>query len=233
MGLAVLSESAVSSVLPYLALAAGRTVMAIGTPAARALPPTLVPGRAAAQRDDAAFHRLAVRAGARPGPGRRAVRRLARAGLRSRRWPVPARVGVRDHDPGTAGRGGRRDRNAGLAPARERAGGAAVRRADPDAARRDPARPARRSVRRRRGAAAGFRPVDPACWPGGPRHPARRAGRGRAGRGRGTDPQAAGRRAGHRLLLVVALFGGSIIVFGLSRIFALSLVMLPSAASRT
>jgi MFS family permease len=45
-GLAVLSRSAVSSVLPYLALAAGAgTVMAIGTPAARALPPTLVPAR--------------------------------------------------------------------------------------------------------------------------------------------------------------------------------------------
>ena len=44
VGLAVLSRSAVSSVLPYLALAAGAgTVMAIGTPAARALPPTLVP----------------------------------------------------------------------------------------------------------------------------------------------------------------------------------------------
>jgi len=43
-GLAVLSRSAVSSVLPYLALAGGAgTVMAIGTPAARALPPTLVP----------------------------------------------------------------------------------------------------------------------------------------------------------------------------------------------
>jgi MFS family permease len=45
-GLAGLSESAVSSVLPYLALAAGAgTVMAIGTPAARAMPPTLVPAR--------------------------------------------------------------------------------------------------------------------------------------------------------------------------------------------
>jgi len=44
VGLAVLSRSAVSSVLPYLALAAGAgTVMAIGTPAARALPPTLIP----------------------------------------------------------------------------------------------------------------------------------------------------------------------------------------------
>jgi MFS family permease len=44
VGLALLSRSAVSSVLPYLALAAGAgTVMAIGTPAARALPPTLVP----------------------------------------------------------------------------------------------------------------------------------------------------------------------------------------------
>jgi MFS family permease len=43
-GLAVLSESGVSSVLPYLALAAGAgTVLAIGTPAARAMPPTLVP----------------------------------------------------------------------------------------------------------------------------------------------------------------------------------------------
>jgi MFS family permease len=45
-GLAVLSESAVSSVLPYLALAAGAgTVLAVGTPAARAMPPTLVPAR--------------------------------------------------------------------------------------------------------------------------------------------------------------------------------------------
>src|SRR6202034_4464218 len=44
VGLAVLSRSAVFSVLAYLALAAGAgTVMAIGTPAARALPPTLVP----------------------------------------------------------------------------------------------------------------------------------------------------------------------------------------------
>ena len=44
VGLAVLSQSSVSSVLPYLALAAGAgTVMAIGTPAARAMPPTLVP----------------------------------------------------------------------------------------------------------------------------------------------------------------------------------------------
>ena len=42
-GLAVLSESSPSSVLPFLALAAGAgTVMAIGTPAARAMPPTLV-----------------------------------------------------------------------------------------------------------------------------------------------------------------------------------------------
>jgi MFS family permease len=45
-GLAVLSRSGVSSVLPYLALAAGAgTVLAVGTPAARALPPTLVPAR--------------------------------------------------------------------------------------------------------------------------------------------------------------------------------------------
>jgi MFS family permease len=44
VGLAVLSRSHVSSVLPYLSLAAGAgTVMAIGTPAARAMPPTLVP----------------------------------------------------------------------------------------------------------------------------------------------------------------------------------------------
>jgi MFS family permease len=42
-GLAALSESSPSSVLPYLALAAGAgTVMVIGTPAARAMPPTLV-----------------------------------------------------------------------------------------------------------------------------------------------------------------------------------------------
>jgi len=43
-GLATASRSPVSSVLPYLALAGGAgTVMAIGTPAARAMPPTLVP----------------------------------------------------------------------------------------------------------------------------------------------------------------------------------------------
>ena len=44
VGLAVLSASAVTSVLPYLALAAGAgVVMATGTPASRAMPPTLVP----------------------------------------------------------------------------------------------------------------------------------------------------------------------------------------------
>jgi MFS family permease len=43
-GLVALSELSVSSVLPYLALATGAgTVMALGTPAARAMPPTLVP----------------------------------------------------------------------------------------------------------------------------------------------------------------------------------------------
>ncbi|HET9898030.1 MAG TPA: MFS transporter [Streptosporangiaceae bacterium] len=44
LGLAALSASAVTSVLPYLALAAGAgVVMATGTPAARAMPPALVP----------------------------------------------------------------------------------------------------------------------------------------------------------------------------------------------
>src|SRR5215831_6984998 len=44
VGLAVLSSSGGTSVLPYLALAAGAGVtMALGTPAARAMAPTLVP----------------------------------------------------------------------------------------------------------------------------------------------------------------------------------------------
>jgi MFS family permease len=44
VGLGVLSASAVTSVVPYLALAAGAgVVMATGTPASRAMPPTLVP----------------------------------------------------------------------------------------------------------------------------------------------------------------------------------------------
>src|SRR5215470_1673256 len=44
VGLAVLSASGGTSVLPYLALAAGAGVtMALGTPAARAMAPTLVP----------------------------------------------------------------------------------------------------------------------------------------------------------------------------------------------
>jgi MFS family permease len=44
IGLALLSASSVTSVVPYLALAAGAgVVMATGTPAARAMPPTLVP----------------------------------------------------------------------------------------------------------------------------------------------------------------------------------------------
>jgi hypothetical protein len=43
-GLAVVTQAHVSSVPPYLALAAGAgTVMAVGIPAARAMPPTLVP----------------------------------------------------------------------------------------------------------------------------------------------------------------------------------------------
>jgi MFS family permease len=44
VGLVVLSSSGVTSVLPFLALALGAgTAMSLGTPAARALPPTLVP----------------------------------------------------------------------------------------------------------------------------------------------------------------------------------------------
>jgi MFS family permease len=44
VGLAVLSTSSVTSVLPYLTLAAGAgVVMAIATPASRSMPPTLVP----------------------------------------------------------------------------------------------------------------------------------------------------------------------------------------------
>jgi MFS family permease len=44
VGLAVISSSGVASVLPYLALAVGSGVaMALGTPAARAMTPTLVP----------------------------------------------------------------------------------------------------------------------------------------------------------------------------------------------
>jgi len=43
-GLVVLTELSVSSLLPYLALATGAgIVMALGTPASRAMPPTLVP----------------------------------------------------------------------------------------------------------------------------------------------------------------------------------------------
>jgi MFS family permease len=46
VGLVVVSSSGVTAVLPYLALALGAgTATAIGTPAARALPPTLVPAR--------------------------------------------------------------------------------------------------------------------------------------------------------------------------------------------
>jgi MFS family permease len=44
VGLALISGAGVTSVIPYLALAAGAgTAMALGTPAARAMPPTLVP----------------------------------------------------------------------------------------------------------------------------------------------------------------------------------------------
>jgi len=44
VGLALVSDSGVTSVLPYLALAVGAgTAMALGTPAARAMTPTLVP----------------------------------------------------------------------------------------------------------------------------------------------------------------------------------------------
>ena len=44
VGLALVSGSGNTAVAPYLALAAGAgTSMALGTPAARALPPTLVP----------------------------------------------------------------------------------------------------------------------------------------------------------------------------------------------
>ena len=43
VGLALVSGAGVTSVVPYLALAVGAgTAMALGTPAARAMPPTLV-----------------------------------------------------------------------------------------------------------------------------------------------------------------------------------------------
>jgi MFS family permease len=66
-GLVVLNSSGVTAVLPYLALALGAgTATAIGTPAARALPPTLVPTRLL--ESAMTLRSIAVQAGAVVGP---------------------------------------------------------------------------------------------------------------------------------------------------------------------
>jgi len=105
VGLGVLSASAVTSVVPYLALAAGAgVVMATGTPASRAMPPTLVPAdvlpNAMALRSIAGQSAMVLG----PALGGGALRCLAGAGVPARRGHVPPRGGGRGHDHRSPGR---------------------------------------------------------------------------------------------------------------------------------
>ena len=67
--------------------------------------------------------------------------------------------------------------------------------------------------------------------PAGPRHPARRARGRRALRRGGHDPPPTRRRAGRTLLTVVALYGITMIVFGLSETMWLSLLALAAGGA--
>ena len=95
------ARSGTTEVWPYLALAVGAGVaMALGWPAARAMPPTLVERRPAAERDDAALDRQPGRHGHRSRARRAAVRRLARVSCtcsRPARACVSARIVMAMH----------------------------------------------------------------------------------------------------------------------------------------
>ena len=189
VGLAALSGAGDTSVVPYLALAVGAGItMALGTPAARAMPPTLV--SAELLPSAMTLRSIATQMGMVVGPALGgliydssvAVYLLAAgacllaAGCVFAIKPQPAAEAI----------GGTRARRP-----QERARGAALRRAHADPARRDPARPARRAVRRRGRAAARVREHDPARRADRAGHPARRPGRRRAARRRGPHPPAA------------------------------------------
>ena len=86
VGLALVSASSDTSVLPYLALAVGSgTCMALGSPASRAMTPTLVPGELLASA--MTLRSIATQAGSVLGPGarRRDLRRLTDGRLPARR----------------------------------------------------------------------------------------------------------------------------------------------------
>src|ERR1700728_232294 len=241
VGLAVLSRSAVFSVLAYLALAAGAgTVMAIGTPAARALPPTLVP--AGLLPSAMTLRSIASQSAQVAGP---ALGGLLYAVSPTLVYVLAAAlcllasgsvvmIGARPAavtGPGTLGASG--------TPGAQGAPGAA---SSPSL---ESVLEGVRFVGRTPmllgvilldllvvlfGGAVALLPVFArSILHVGPEG----LGVLRAAPAVGALVAAAiitrrplGRKAGRRLLLVVAVFGGSIIVFGLSRIFALSLVML-------
>ncbi len=144
--------------------------------------------RAAAERDDAALDRGPAGLGGRSGARRSAVRRLAVVRLPARGRGVRDRIGDRARDAPAAGCRGPRSRPGAGGGRPQRARRAALRLADADPARCDPARPARGAVRRRGRAAAAVRPLDPARRTDGARLPARGAGDRGAVRRRGHHP---------------------------------------------
>ncbi len=238
-GLAAVSASGQTSVVPYLGLAVGSGVVtALGTPAARAMAPTLVP--AAMLPNAMTLRTVASQTGQVLGPALGGVlyAGLAGAGLPAGRRDVPDRRGVRGHRARAGTRGA--------------AGPAVASSADASSANASPEPPGLervleglRFVRRTPillgailldllavlfGGAVALLPVFArSILHVGP------AGLGalRAAPAIGALAAALvitrwpiGRRACRTLLTVVAVYGIAIIVFGLSRIFLLSAVAL-------
>ena len=200
LGLALLSWSGVTSVLPYLALAAGAGVtMALGTPAARAMAPTLVP--ADVLPSAMTLRSIATQAGQVPGPALGGLIYGISPAVVYLLTALMCLLASGSIITMSSRRGGqRRGRRArhGAARPEQRAGRAALRRPDSGPARRDPAGPPGRPVRRGRGAASRLRPLDPAYRPGRAGPPAGRArGRRAARRGRAHRPAADAPRRAH------------------------------------
>ena len=231
--LVVVSLCGADELWPFLALAVATGVAGRPRDARRAGARRPSSCRRAARRARWRCARSPARRGrGRPRARRPALRRAARARLRQSRpccsRGAPRRACSRARAaPRRALTGPRRPgwRVLGRDPLHPRHAGSA---------RRDLARPLRRALRRRGGAAAGVRALDPPHRPGRARRPAQRAGRRRA-----RAPallltrRPLGAPRAPTLLVVVAAFGVSMVVFGLSRWFRCRSPRWRSAASST
>ena len=139
VGLALVSGAGVTSIAPYLALAVGSgTAMALGTPAARAMPPTLVPANEL--QSAMTLRSIATQSAQVVGP---ALGGLLYGTSPSLVYLLAAgacllAARMRDRDAPRARRRGDR-RGAAHARSRQPRRGTALRATQPDPARRDPA----------------------------------------------------------------------------------------------